>query len=93
MAKSRRRRIIALGLVLVAAGIGAYWLSRPEPTPPVVGVVRSTEVRIAPEVGGQLGASLWEVMRDWRGLWVLAVIYFALAVMSAFLVKRRQVHG
>ena len=41
----------------------------------------------------QLGASLWEVVRDWRGLWCLAIIYFALAVMSAFLVKRRQVHG
>ena len=41
----------------------------------------------------QLGASLWEVARDWRGLWCLAVIYFALAVISAFLVKRRQVHG
>jgi len=27
------------------------------------------------------------------GLWALAVIYFALAVMSAFLVKRRQAHG
>ena len=41
----------------------------------------------------QMGASLWEVVRDWRGLWSLAVIYFALAVMSAFLVRRRQVHG
>jgi ABC-2 type transport system permease protein len=41
----------------------------------------------------QLGASLWEVVHDWRGLWCLAVIYFALAVMSAFLVKRRQAHG
>jgi ABC-2 type transport system permease protein len=41
----------------------------------------------------QLGASLWEVARDWRGLWMLAVIYFMLAVMSAFLVKRRQAHG
>jgi ABC-2 type transport system permease protein len=41
----------------------------------------------------QLGATLWEVVRDWRGLWCLAVIYFALAVLSAFLVKRRQVHG
>jgi ABC-2 type transport system permease protein len=41
----------------------------------------------------QLGASLWEVVGDWRGLWGLAVIYFALAVMSAFLVKRRQAHG
>ena len=41
----------------------------------------------------QLGASLWEVARDWRGLWVLAIVYFALAVMSAFLVKRRRMHG
>jgi ABC-2 type transport system permease protein len=41
----------------------------------------------------QLGASLWEVLRDWRGLWCLAVIYFALAVLSAFLVKRRLAHG
>jgi ABC-2 type transport system permease protein len=41
----------------------------------------------------QLGASLWEVARDWRGLWLLAVIYFTLAVLSAFLVKRRQAHG
>jgi ABC-2 type transport system permease protein len=41
----------------------------------------------------QLGASLWEVARDWQGLWVLAAVYFALAVMSAFLVKRRQAHG
>jgi len=40
----------------------------------------------------QLGASLWEVVRDWRGLWCLAVIYFALAVTSAFLAKRRQAH-
>jgi ABC-2 type transport system permease protein len=41
----------------------------------------------------QLGASIWEVSRDWTGLWCLALIYFALAVISAFAVKRRQVHG
>jgi ABC-2 type transport system permease protein len=41
----------------------------------------------------QLGATLWEVARDWRGLWALAIIYFALAVMSAALVKRRRAHG
>jgi ABC-2 type transport system permease protein len=41
----------------------------------------------------QLGASLWEVAHDWRGLWALAVIYFVLAVISAFFVKRRQAHG
>ena len=41
----------------------------------------------------QLGASLWEVARDWRGLWILTAIYFTLAVISAFLIKRRQAHG
>ena len=40
----------------------------------------------------QLGASLWEVARDWRGLWFLALAYFALAVMSVALVKRRYAH-
>src|SRR5882757_43219 len=42
----------------------------------------------------QMGASLWEVARDWRGLWGLAIVYFTLAVISAAVVKRRQVaHG
>jgi ABC-2 type transport system permease protein len=41
----------------------------------------------------QLGASLWEVAHDWRGLWCLAIVYFALAVISALLVKRRHMHG
>jgi ABC-2 type transport system permease protein len=41
----------------------------------------------------QLGANLWEVARDWRGLWMLAVIYFALAVISAHLARRRRLHG
>jgi hypothetical protein len=45
---------VALGLVLIAAGIGAYWFSRPQPIPPAIGVLRATEVRIAPEIAGQL---------------------------------------
>jgi ABC-2 type transport system permease protein len=40
----------------------------------------------------QLGASLWEVAHDWRGLWLLAALYFVLAVISAFLVKRSRAH-
>jgi HlyD family secretion protein len=48
--------MITLGLILAAGGIAGYWLSRPEPIPPVAGVVRSTEVRVAPEVAGQLAA-------------------------------------
>ena len=40
----------------------------------------------------QLGANLWEVARDWRGLGILTVVYFVLAVTSAFFVRRRQMH-
>ena len=42
---------------------------------------------------GQLGASIWEVALNWGGLWLLATVYFVLAVISAHLVKRRQVNG
>src|SRR5262249_43070249 len=51
---AKRPIIIAVGLVLVAAGLGGYALWRPKATPPIVGVVRITEIRVAPEVGGQL---------------------------------------
>jgi len=56
MASHTSMRIVALGLIVIAAGAGGYWLSRPETTLPIVGVVRTTEVRIAPEVDGQLTA-------------------------------------
>jgi HlyD family secretion protein len=49
--------LIAGGLLLVAAaGLSGYLLWRSEMAPPIVGVVRITEVRLAPEVGGQLAA-------------------------------------
>jgi len=41
----------------------------------------------------QLGAGIWEVAHDWLGLWCLALAYFALAVISAFAVKRGQRHA
>ena len=40
------RGFTAFGLVLVVAGIGAYWRSRPEPIPPAFGDLRATEVGI-----------------------------------------------
>jgi HlyD family secretion protein len=48
------RRILVLGVVLVAACAGGYLLLRPTPAAPIAGVVRATEIRLAPEVGGQL---------------------------------------
>jgi HlyD family secretion protein len=54
MASRRSVRVLVLGLIVAAAGAGAYFLWRPGPEAPIVGVVRATEVRVAPEVGGQL---------------------------------------
>src|SRR6516164_9027176 len=47
---------IALGLILVAAGVGGFILWHRGDTSTIVGVVRTTEIRVAPEVGGQLAA-------------------------------------
>jgi ABC-2 type transport system permease protein len=41
----------------------------------------------------QLGADIWEVAHDWFGLWCLALVYFALAVISALAVKRGRRHA
>src|SRR5215467_6360957 len=41
----------------------------------------------------QLGATLWDVAHAWRGLWLLAIGYFVLAVISAHLAKRRHANG
>src|SRR5262252_9749687 len=52
MPSRKPTRIVAL--IVVAAGVGGYFIWRPEAAPPIVGVVRTTEVRVAPEVAGQL---------------------------------------
>lgn len=51
---SRPAAIIAIGLAVIAAVAGGYFLWRSDAAPPIVGVVRTTEIRVAPEVGGQL---------------------------------------
>src|SRR5262249_17555822 len=47
---------IAIAALVLAALVGSYFLWRGETATPIVGVVRTTEIRIAPEVGGQLAA-------------------------------------
>ena len=48
------RRVVAFALILLAAGAGAYLLWVRGKPAPIVGVVRTTQIRVAPEVGGQL---------------------------------------
>src|SRR5262245_16177884 len=47
-------RYIAIGAFVLAGLAGSYLLWRTQVVTPAVGVVRTTEIRIAPEVGGQL---------------------------------------
>lgn len=49
-----RNKYITIAALLIALVGGFYLLWRPDVATPIVGVVRTTEIRVAPEVGGQL---------------------------------------
>jgi HlyD family secretion protein len=102
MASRTSIRIVALGLIVAAAGAGGYWLSRPEPTPPIVGVVRATEVRIAPEVAGQLAAikvrkgdhvKAGEVVAELSAIELTASVGQARAALAAATADRNNVYA
>ena len=74
---------------------GFAWPSEAIPKPVLAaGSVFPADVAIDGIVRiNQLGASAWEVAHAWRGLWLLAIVYFVLAVISARLVQRRPAHA
>lgn len=53
---AQRKRLIVIALVAVAVAIGGLlvFLPRHHPSPPIAGMVRQTEIRIAPEITGRL---------------------------------------
>jgi HlyD family secretion protein len=53
MRRASRAAIIVIAAVL-AGGAVIYFAQRPQPPGPIIGLVRSTEVRVEPEVTGQL---------------------------------------
>ena len=53
MRRASRAAIIVIAAV-IAGGTVIYLVRRPQPPGPIIGVVRSTEVRVEPEVNGQL---------------------------------------
>jgi HlyD family secretion protein len=96
------RRILVLGIVLVAAGLGGYRVLRPEPPVPITGVVRATEIRVAPEVGGQLatikvqkGARVraGDVMAELSALELTAAVAQARAALDAATASRDHVYA
>jgi HlyD family secretion protein len=96
------RRIIVLGLVLVAAGAGGYLLLRSDPPAPITGVVRATEVRLAPEVGGQLASikvekgapvRVGDVVAELSALELTASVAQARAALDAATADRDHVYA
>ena len=97
-----RRKIIALGVIVIAVGVGGYWLSRPGATPPVIGVVRTAEVRVAPEVAGQLAAIKFhkgdrvragDVLAELLAIELTASVGQARAALAAAIADRNNVYA
>src|SRR5258706_8530007 len=102
MVNRRPARIIALGVLMVAAGVGGYFLWRSGPAPSVVGVVRATQIRIAPEVGGQLAAikvhkgdsvRAGDVVAELSALELSAAVVQARATLAAAQANRDHVYA
>lgn len=51
---ARAARLVGVSILAVALGGTIYWLRHSEASEPVEGVVRATQVRVSPEVGGRL---------------------------------------
>jgi HlyD family secretion protein len=95
-------RTLALGAVLVAIGLGGYLVLRPERPAPITGVVRATEIRVAPEVGGQLtgikvqkGAHVHpgDVVAELSALELTAEVAQARAALDAATASRDHVYA
>jgi HlyD family secretion protein len=102
MASPRHPRIIVLGLLLAAAGAGGYLLWPPGQTASVVGVVRATEIRVAPEVGGQLAVikvqkgdrvRAGDVVAELSALELIASVGQARAALAAATADRDHVYA
>src|SRR6266436_775439 len=93
---------IALGLIVVAAGVGGYVLWHRADASPIVGVVRTTEIRVAPEVGGQLAAikvrkgdrvRAGDVLAELSALELTAAVAQARAALDAATASRDHVYA
>src|SRR5262245_27229339 len=99
---ARRPAAIAVSLALAAAGLPVRVLWRAEGTPPIVGMVRITEIRVAPEVGGQLAAinvrkgdrvHAGDVVAELSALELTASVAQAKAALDAATATRNHVYA
>src|SRR5262245_10153691 len=101
MTHARLKHVI-IGLMLVVMVAGSYFLWRPGDAVPIIGVVRTTEIRIAPEVGGQLGAikvkkgdhvRTGDVVAELSALELTAAVAQARAALAAAKADRDHVYA
>jgi len=94
--------VVVFGLLVAAAGVGAVAFWRSSPQAPVVGVVRATEIRLAPEVGGQLatikvekGARVraGDVVAELSAIELIASVGQARAALAAATADRNNVYA
>src|SRR5262249_4922884 len=99
---NRSVTIIATALVLIAAGAGGYLAWRLKVAAPMVGVVRVTEIRLAPEVGGQLTSikvrkgdqvRAGDVVAELSALELAAAVAQARATLDAAAANRDHVYA
>jgi len=97
-----RHRIVALGFILVASSIGGYLIMRPDAPALVSGVVRATEIRVAPEVSGQLASikvrrgslvRAGDVVAELSALELIAAVAQAHAALEAAIASRNHVYA
>ena len=103
MRSRRPPAIVALGLIVLgAAAAGGYILWRREAAAPIIGIVRATEIRVAPEVGGQLAAIKvekgarvrpGEVVAELSALELTASVAQARAALAAASASRDHVYA
>jgi HlyD family secretion protein len=97
------RHIVMLGLLILFAAGGIGYVSwRSSPAAPIVGVVRATPIRIAPEVSGQLAAvrvqkgaqvRAGDVVAELSALELTASVGQARAVLAAAAANRDHVYA
>jgi HlyD family secretion protein len=89
-------------LILVAGGVGGYFLWGSREAVPIVGVVRVTEIRVAPEVGGELAAikvqkgirvAAGDVVAELSALELSAAVEQARAALAAAKADRDNVYA
>jgi HlyD family secretion protein len=102
MVSRRSAGLIVFGLVVLALGMGGSILWRHEAAAPIIGIVRATEVRVAPEVGGQLAAikvekgarvRAGEILAELSALELTASVTQARAALAAASASRDHVYA